>query len=302
MSFSSQIPQPQYAWNFEGTNNDYIIGLTPTTITGTPTYVTGKYGQGINFPNSTNTGTVNAANTLYYTTSLNSSTGYTFTFWVNFNIGGVFAQVFLSVGNSSGGRIMYVYLHSNNQFILGEQTGGGDLNFNNASFSTGTWYHIAVVINNGTRYLYVNGTSVSGASTITGTQAGFIIGGDLPSVNNFSSYCSYDDFRIYNIPLTSTQINRIYQTAGMPTMSISSYNISFVSPNSVNGLQTWLDAADSSTLTLSGSSITSWRDKSTNSYNYTAAGITQTYNSTWFVRTATPTGGQGSVGDIWFQY
>ena len=218
MSFSSQIPQPQYAWNFEGTNNDYIIGLSPTTKVGTPTYVNGKYGQGINFPNSTNTGTVNAANTLYYTTSLNSSTGYTFTFWVNFNIGGVFAQVFLSVGNSSGGRIMYVYLHSNNQFILGEQTGGGDLNFNNATFSTGTWYHIAVVINNGTRYLYVNGTSVSGASTITGTQAGFIIGGDLPSINNFSSYCSYDDFRIYNIPLTSTQINKIYQTAGMPTM------------------------------------------------------------------------------------
>ena len=41
------------------------------------------------------------------------------------------------------------------------------------------------------------------------------------------------------------------------------------SPQVIPGLTLWLDAADQSTMTLSGSSVTTWRDKSGNGYNAT---------------------------------
>lgn len=39
------------------------------------------------------------------------------------------------------------------------------------------------------------------------------------------------------------------------------------SPSSISGLSIWLDAAATATLTLSGSSVTAWADKSTNAYS-----------------------------------
>ena len=39
------------------------------------------------------------------------------------------------------------------------------------------------------------------------------------------------------------------------------------SPTSISGLQLWLDASDSDTITLNGSTVSQWDDKSGNSYN-----------------------------------
>jgi len=52
-------------------------------------------------------------------------------------------------------------------------------------------------------------------------------------------------------------------------------------PRNIPGCVVWLDAADSNTLTLSGSNITAWRDKSTFSNNVNSISATApTYNST----------------------
>jgi len=52
-------------------------------------------------------------------------------------------------------------------------------------------------------------------------------------------------------------------------------------PRNIPGCVVWLDAADSNTLTLSGSNITAWRDKSTFSNNVNSISATPpTYNST----------------------
>lgn len=53
-------------------------------------------------------------------------------------------------------------------------------------------------------------------------------------------------------------------------------NIALFQPNQIAGLALWLDAADSSTVLTSGSSVTAWNDKSGNRYNATAFG-TPTY-------------------------
>ena len=60
----------------------------------------------------------------------------------------------------------------------------------------------------------------------------------------------------------------------------ASKNIWGFDPRSVPGCVVWLDAADTSTLTLSGSNITAWRDKSTFSNNVNSISATPpTYNS-----------------------
>lgn len=47
------------------------------------------------------------------------------------------------------------------------------------------------------------------------------------------------------------------------------------SPSSIVGLNLWLDAADSSTFTLSGTNVTEWKDKSTNNQGFTITGTPQ---------------------------
>ena len=210
-----QSPQPSLMWQFESSNVDSVTQLAPTTTVGTPTYVAGKYGQAINFPNSTSTGVSMATNYSIYSVSLNSSTGYTFAFWVNFNVGGIFAQVILSLANSSGVRVVNIYLNGSNQIVSYDN--GSNLTVTSPTLNTGTWYHVAISITTSSRVLYLNGVGASGTSAVTGTQTSFILGGDLPSQGNFSAWCSYDDLRVYNSVLTAAQVQAIYGTSGMPS-------------------------------------------------------------------------------------
>jgi hypothetical protein len=53
-------------------------------------------------------------------------------------------------------------------------------------------------------------------------------------------------------------------------------------PVSVPGLALWLDAADTTTLTLSGSNVTAWADKSGNGRNAVGTTSNPTYNATGF--------------------
>jgi hypothetical protein len=54
------------------------------------------------------------------------------------------------------------------------------------------------------------------------------------------------------------------------------------SPTAISGCQLWLDANDYNSLTLSGSNVTQWNDKSGNSRHATSYNGTCTYNSTGF--------------------
>jgi hypothetical protein len=53
-------------------------------------------------------------------------------------------------------------------------------------------------------------------------------------------------------------------------------------PRTIPGCALWLDAADSATLTLSGSSVTAWADKSGNGRNAVGTTSNPTYNATGF--------------------
>lgn len=53
---------------------------------------------------------------------------------------------------------------------------------------------------------------------------------------------------------------------GINMASVAPFN-----PTSISGCKLWLDAADTATISLSGSAVTQWSDKSGNSYNFSQA-------------------------------
>lgn len=65
----------------------------------------------------------------------------------------------------------------------------------------------------------------------------------------------------------------------MPEIIGSSKSIFGFDPRSVPGCQLWLDAADRLSMTVSGSSVTQWNDKSGNARNYTTLGTAPIYSS-----------------------
>jgi hypothetical protein len=90
------------------------------------------------------------------------------------------------------------------------------------------------------------------------------IQGSLPSNHPFKTYR----------PLANTP----FPTIGIPPMPTITQGTTVFVPTQITGCSLWLDAADRSTLTLSGSSVTQWNDKSGNGRNATGYNTTATFN------------------------
>ena len=102
-------------------------------------------------------------------------------------------------------------------------------------------------------------------------------GGDSNFSGNVSEVIVYDSF----LPPAQKQQVTAYLawkwklisniTAGQPARYLPAYSPVF-HPKTISGLQLWLDGADSSSMTFSGSNVTVWNDKSGNGNNGTATG------------------------------
>jgi hypothetical protein len=84
----------------------------------------------------------------------------------------------------------------------------------------------------------------------------------------------YKNTQVFNVSVFPAPIRNITATPLAPSFA----PFSFFNPASVSTCRLWLDAADPSTLSLSGSNVTQWRDKSGNGFNATASG-NPVYNS-----------------------
>ena len=94
-------------------------------------------------------------------------------------------------------------------------------------------------------------------------------------------YGTISEIIIYNQDIGVPQIQQVEQylawkwklvsnlVPGHPGKTLPAFQTMF-SPKSISGLQLWLDAADSTSITLSGSNVTAWADKSGNGRNGTA--------------------------------
>lgn len=116
-------------------------------------------------------------------------------------------------------------------------------------------------------------------STGTGPQAGFYFGGTIAEILVYqATITTTQRQQVENYLFSKWGISRLGLPTTHPYSSILPVARPF-QPIDVEGCALWLDAADPSTVTLSGSNVTAWRDKSGNSAN--ATGVNNpTYDST----------------------
>jgi hypothetical protein len=141
---------------------------------------------------------------------------------------------------------------------------------------------------------YLNGTNTTNvtADYTASTCSGYVLGGrwELGSVFGSSRLNGVIyEIIVFNTPLTTFQRQNIEgylarkwgisTSATLPSThpfkSITPASLPF-SPRNISGVALWLDAADTSSMTLSGSSVTQWRDKSGSSNHFTPTSGTPT--------------------------
>lgn len=169
---------------------------------------------------------------------------------------------------------------------------------------------------NGTVYASVTssltGTSSdSGALPMIGGTYGALNGGQ--SDNRFATGY-FHELLVYNSLLTTIQRQKVEGylahkwglQSSLPSnhphkTTAPTYEEPVFVPTLISGSQLWLDAVDTSSLTLSGSSVTSWTDKSGNGLTVSAASSQPTYvtNALNGLGTVAFNGGQGlSAGTV----
>jgi len=168
----------------------------------------------------------------------------------------------------------------------GPSYGFNDLTANSPNTTMTTAMLTGIIVSGSTLTPYMNGTAMS---TKTGTVialTGISIGDAYAPGQTFSGQNwngNIGEILLFNRALTTSQRQQVegYLSWKWGLNGGYSSSIAPFTPTSVTGCQLWLDAADSSTLTLSGSSVTQWNDKSGNqrNFNQPTSGSRPTYVS-----------------------
>ena len=128
------------------------------------------------------------------------------------------------------------------------------------TFNGGVYHHAVLSISGTTHTLYLDGSMVAqntNAGNIFSAYSSFNqlnIGCDGSMQYGFSG--KIEDFRIYQRPLLQSDVTKLYSQID------SSITLSYPLTLSFSNLALWLDAADSSTITLDSGKVSNWKDKS----------------------------------------
>ena len=188
-------------FSFDGNALDSSVNLNHGATYGEPSYGAGKVGSG----------SINLDGTedfVQLPADIASHQEITVATWIYYNGGGQWQRVF-DFGN---GTDEYMFL-TPDSWTGGIQYGikynGAEENLYGPSIATGEWTHVAVTLGADGAALYVNGGLVD-------SNAGFVLSpNDFKPIQNYigrSQYpdpalnASVDDFRVYNYPLSATEI------------------------------------------------------------------------------------------------
>jgi Concanavalin A-like lectin/glucanases superfamily len=241
---------PVLLCSFENSNVDSVSSISPSYSNNTAiSYTTGKSGQSV-FLNGTVAATNNAGPYLTYPVSLNSYPGFTVCLWIyptSLISGASNTQVFMSLTDgivTNGSYLQWMCdIGDPTKFhVYGQLPVAPNLNIYNGAYSTitaSTWTHVAISYSGTSFTAYINGSAYTtlGSSVLfnpiwitLGSQNKGIYGPNILS-GDFGP-TQYDDLRVYNRPLNSTQIQQIYNAAGTPSAPISqAYTASFIRPS-----------------------------------------------------------------------
>ena len=201
-------------------------------------------------------------------------------------------QEVFAVGLWTGGSTFNTYNGFISSYGENDNQAGGGIIFIGDSGTT-NWYNI-----NAYQTPFLNGIQTNTAlptiqtpfcirthSTSAVNVTGLQLGVDRANGRNWVGFIS--EVLVYNTALTTSQRQQVEGylawkwglTTSVPSIhpfsSIRPHLRTF-QPTDIPGCQLWLDAADQSSLVLSGSNVTQWNDKSGNGKNATATG-TPTY-------------------------
>jgi len=211
-------PRPSLLWSFENSTSDSITGLAPSSVIGAPTYASGKFGNAVQLINNTQTASGDlATNALNYTISpLPISGGLTITFWVYLPTYPMSYTCDLIV--LSGGSFFWTIGFSNGTLLNTINSNGGGI-VGNLNYTPGqaVWFFLALTISSaGAATSYINNNSPVSLGTTTTPSEKITVLNLANSAGIYALNCAIDDLRVYNKALTTTQIQGIYQSQGIP--------------------------------------------------------------------------------------
>ena len=223
-----------------------------TVTTGTTTRITDGGFNVVNFPSSGSTMTSSSNITLttnhsvFIVTKLISNT---------FGLGYLLSCASLKPSDNAQGLSGDYSIRYNPSLITPSTGNGGDIFFNN----TGGYYANGTLsgVPTSTSYHLLNGRFSQGGTTQIALSFGGVYGRYFVG--------TVAELIIFSQVLTTNQRQQIEGYLAWK-WGLQSSLPSFV-PTSLTNCQIWLDASDSSTITMNGSTVASWRDKTGNGFN-----------------------------------
>ena len=253
--------------NYTFTQGGTASRLTRTTVNGRPTIFIDNDGTN----NAWMTSPVPLPSTLTVVQVLTplAYSGPTAPFLWSWNTGG------------TGGRTAGLRCNSSNS-INPYITWVGD-NGNSLPITTGTSYvHFVEFTNSGANVRQsLNGTTPT-AGTLTAynvTPSVFLLGGDGPTTPTIYSRMYMSELIMFSNVLTTSQRQQVetyladkwgLRASMGGTPHPHRFGPPMILPTQIPGCSLWLDATDSTSMTLSGSNLSQWRDKSSNAFAGTA--------------------------------
>ena len=201
--------------------------------------------------------------------------------------GTAYASMIMGGGASTGKFFIGVGSSGTNILtVSGTSAGWNDLNEGSPSSSNfNSWRIVTMVVSGSALNPYVDGNTQTAKTGTTGSLIATIdIGSSYAGDQNWTGDSA--EILMYDSALTTNQRRQIEGylarkwglSGNLPTIhphkTIQPFSRPFV-PTDIDKCVLWLDAADPSTMSLTGSTITQWRDKSGNG-NTTSGG---TFNS-----------------------
>jgi glucose/arabinose dehydrogenase len=193
------------SYNFDEGSGTFLTDRSGTgnngTLTNGPTWnASGKYGKALSFDGTNDYVNIPDSN------SLDLTTGMTLEAWIKPTVSTGYRDIVFKTQPSHEAYAMYVTNGSSRPTghvnIGGEKTAQGT-----AQVSTTTWTHLATTYDGTALKLFVNGVQVS-STAVTGnipvTNLPLTLGGDTVWPEWFKGLM--DDVRIYNRPLSATEI------------------------------------------------------------------------------------------------
>jgi len=230
------------------------------------------------FPTRTSSNTVLFSNSASSTQYLNTQVGRQTTRDVTFIMA---VKVLSSTGTTNGGNFLdqrkeatgwALNAISSVTFLSGDVSPNSTVNISN-TFPLNTTMVVTYQTKLNTTAAYVNSVligSMSSTLNIPSADTKYITIGALTDVIGssanqitYSAACEFSELMMFNYYLSSTQRQQVESYLSTKWgVQVSPYTPLLSRPANVPGCVVWLDASDSSTLTLSSGNMTQWTDKS----------------------------------------